>query len=563
MSWKERFLEHLEQIAFFFELNGANPFKIRAFSNALDALANVDESTLKAEIESGRLTDRKGIGKGLLQVAKDFLKSQKSQELQDAQGNMPLELYGLRRVRGLGVKKIKALYDGLSIKTLGELEYACGENRLIDLPGFGQKTQEKILSEINQIKARSHLHLLSDALNQAEEIRDTLKPLKFPHYPIGDLARKSEIVSSFEFLVRTDKIQAVFDQLSDQRAISDLELDKAEAKIQFKVKGLFHVSLYCRSEESCSAFEIFETSSPQHWQALQAFAEKKDYNLTPQGLLKNNKSVRLETNLYSLLDLPLYPEESRELPPENKSSWKPLVEKQILGGFHLHTQYSDGQNTLSEMINAAQALGWKYFGVSEHSQTAGYARGLKIDDLEKQWNEVDQWNLKHGKSFFVFKGIESDILKDGDLDYGLAVLKRFDFVIASIHTRYGMTDMTKRLIKAIENPSTTMIGHISGRLLLARDPYLFDKTKVVDAAIANKVVIEFNANPHRLDFEWRDLAEACSRGLLVSLNPDAHSVEGLHDIRYGLWFANKARIPHELILNTWDTNRLKSFFSKK
>jgi DNA polymerase (family 10) len=563
MSWKESFLDHLEQIAFFLELNGANPFKIRAFSNALDTLADIDESTLKEEIESGRLTDRKGIGKGLLQVAKDFLKSQKSQELKDAQGEMPPELYRLRQVRGLGVKKIKALYEGLSIKNLGELEYACNENRLIDLPGFGQKTQEKIISEINKVKTRSHLHLLSDALNQAEEIQEILNSLKFPNYPIGDLARKSEVVSSFEFLVRTDNVQAVFDQLSEHRAISDLALDKAEGKIQFKVKGLFHVSLYCRSEESCSTYEIFKTSSPQHWQALQTFAEKKNYHLTPQGLLKNNKPHSLESSLYACLDLPIYPVESRELPPNPKSSWKPLNEKQILGGFHLHTQYSDGQNTLAEMANAAQALGWKYFGVSEHSQTAAYARGLKDEALEQQWHEIDQWNRKNGKDFFIFKGIESDILKDGGLDYSSAVLKKFDFVIASIHTRYGMTEMTKRLIEAIENPHTTMIGHISGRLLLARDPYLFDKTKVVDAAIANKVVIEFNANPHRLDFDWRDLAEACQRGLLVSLNPDAHSREGLQDIRYGLWFANKARIPHELILNTWDTEQLKSFFSKK
>ncbi len=563
MSWKESFLDHLEKIAFFWEFHGANPFKIRAFSNALDILADLDESTLKDEIESGRLTDRKGIGKGIFQVAQAFLESQKSQELTEAQGDVPLELYDLQKVKGLGVKKIKALYEGLSIKSLGELEYACSENRLVDLPGFGQKTQDKIISEIGKLKERSTLHLLSDALVQAEEIEKVLNSLKFPHSAIGELARKSEIVSTFEFLVQAEKIQTVFDRLSQMRSISDLELDKAEAKIQFKVKGLSNVSLYCRSKESCSTFEIFKTSSAQHWQTLQAFAEKKNYHLTPQGLLKNDKPLAFEESLYSALSLPNYPAESRELPPEQKTSWKPLSEKQILGGFHLHTTYSDGLNTLPEMAKAAQALGWRYFGVSEHSQTAAYARGLKQENLQKQWEEIDQWNSANENSFFIFKGIESDILKDGSLDYSASLLKKFDFVIASIHTRYGMTEMTNRLIEAIENPHTTMIGHISGRLLLARDPYLFDKKKIVDAAIANNVVIEFNANPHRLDLEWRDLADACSKGLLVSLNPDAHSREGLKDIRYGLWFANKARIPHELILNTWNLEKLKTFFSQK
>lgn len=562
MSWKNRFQDHLEQIAFFLEYHGSNPFKIRAFSNALEILGAMDEHTLRKEIESGLLIERKGIGKGILQVARDFLKTETSHELKSAAGETPLALFQLRQVKGLGVKKIKTLYEGLQITSLGELEYACAENRLVSLPGFGQKTQEKIVHELNQLKARASLLLLSDGLYQSEEVLKVLKPLKWPVNPIGDVARRSEVVSSIEFLAEAKDPKYVFDKLSEVRSITDLSLDKSEAKIQFKIKGISDVSLYCRSQESFNSFEIFKTSSAQHWKALQTLAEKKNYHLTPQGLLKNSKPVDPLASIYSSLDLPIYPPESRELPPEAKSKWKPLSTQQIQGAFHLHTQYSDGLNTLQEMAAEARRLGWKYFGVSEHSQTASYANGLKEENLQKQWKEIDALNDENSDSFFIFKGIESDILKDGHLDYPKTLLKHFDFVIASIHTRYGMTEMTSRLIKAIEDPFTTMIGHISGRLLLARDAYAFDKKKVVDAAIANRVAIEFNSNPHRLDLEWQDLAEACQRGLLVSLNPDAHSIEGLSDICYGMWFANKARIPHELILNTWSAEQLQSFFAE-
>jgi len=563
MTWKDRFLHHLEQIAFFLEYHEENPFKIRAFSNALAVLEGVEESHLKEEIKSGRLTDRKGIGKGLLQVAQDFLKDGSSRELDTARGSIPAEILDLRQVKGLGVKKIKVLYEGLQIKTLGELEYACNENRLISLPGFGSKTQEKIVAEISKIKARSTFCLLSDALERDREIQKILKPLKTPLIPLGDLARKSEIVSQLEYLVEAPKAQVIFDTLSQLRSISDLALDKAESKIHFKVKGLSDVSLYCRSQQDCEPFEIFKTSSPEHWQALEAFAKKKNYNLTPQGLLRGHEKVHPRSNIYEAIQLNFYPPESREIPPSLSSSWRPLLESQIIGGFHLHTQDSDGMNSLSEMVEAAKSMGWSYFGVSEHSQTASYAQGLNEERLLTQWKEIDSLNQKNASSFKIFRGIESDILKDGKLDYPTSVLKKFDFIIASIHTRYGMTEMTDRLIAAIENPLTTMIGHISGRLLLARDPYAFDKKKVLDAAISNRVVIEFNSNPHRLDLDWRDLAEACQRGLLVSLNPDAHSCEGLKDIQYGIWFANKARIPHELILNTWNMDKIERFLNEK
>lgn len=535
---KDNLLRHLEEIAFFLEYNQENPFKIRAYQKGLETLETVTAEDIKKRIENNTLTELEGFGKGLTSVATSFLKLQTSEEWKAAKGDIPVSLVDLRSIRGLGVKKIKTLYEDLGIKTPGELEYACKENRLVGLEGFGEKTQAKILKEVDLLKNRAGKTLLVEKLKEAALIEKKWGK-EIPLIQAGQLARKLEIVDHLDYLV-VGRVPQVLKTLESKTS-----------------PVVFHEA----SKETLAVQSVFLSSSEEHWKSLQKFAAQKKLELTETALIKNKKPLSLisEQTLYEALELPFYPPECREYPAENKPL-RLCEEKDLTGVFHFHTTYSDGTHSLEEMVSAASNHGWQYIGLSDHSQTAFYAQGLTETSLEKQWKEIDAVEKK--SSLKIFKGIESDILKNGDLDYPPSVLKRFDFVIASIHSRYGMTDMTERIVKAIENPFTTMIGHLSGRLLLAREAYDLDMKKIIDAAIANKKIIELNAHPQRLDIDWRYLRDACRRGLLISINPDAHSVSGFDDVTFGVWMARKGLVDPKNIFNTWPLEKISAYLSQ-
>jgi len=525
---KDGLLKHLEDLVFFLEYQEANPFKIRAFQNAIPLLEGLSNANLTEKIADGSLIEMKGIGKGILALAKDYLRRQSSEEFETATKDLPLELLELKQIRGLSAKKIRTLYEELGIKTLGELEYACQENRLLKLKGFGTKIQVALLDEIEKAKERRTKFLLSDAIETARPIVDKLLKGGAMAAAVGELGSRLEIVSKIKIL-------------------STEALKSSSPNIQIEIV-----------EPQNFYWEfVRRTSSTEHWNSLTKFLE--------QSGIKQPEKIKwaADSEIYSAAKVAYYPAEAREYSIAPKIKFEAISEKNLTGVFHLHTSESDGINTLEEMAAAAQSKGWSYMGLSDHSQTSFfYANGLKVARLEEQWKEVDALNKKQ-KTFKILKGVESDILKDGSLDYPTSVLKKLDFVIGSIHSRYGMTDMTQRLLAAIENPFTSMIGHISGRLLLARDPYEFDTKRIVDAAIANKRVIEINSHPQRLDMDWRILHDACARGLYVSINPDAHSVAGFDDTRFGVWLANKALIPHEQIINTWPLEKIESFLEKQ
>lgn len=510
---KKALIDHIEDLVFFLEFQGANPFKIRAFEKAIDILDKVPEAELNQK--------REGIGKGILGLIEDFTRRRSSQEFEEASEGLPLGLLELKEISGLGAKKIKSLYDELQISSLGELEYACKENRLAKLKGFGEKTQKKIMQEIEAIKTRQGKVLLSDAFESTEKILQDLHKRGALAAAVGDLGSRHEVVSEIEIL-STEKI-------------------KADVKI--------HLSLV--TAENFFWESVKRTSSEQHLNSLTTALKKG--KISPE-----KQKWKSEEEIYRAAGFIFYPPEAREFSIDPKSRWQAIETKDLTGVFHLHTTESDGINSLDEMASAARNRGWSFMGLSDHSQTSVYANGLQTDRLLAQWQEVEALNKKF-KDFKILRGIESDILKDGSLDYPVSILKKTDFVIASIHTRYGMTEMTNRLIAAIENPYTSIIGHISGRLLLAREGYDFDAGKVVDAAISNKKVIELNSHPQRLDMDWRILHRACEKGLLISINPDAHSVQGFDDVRYGVWLANKALIPREQIINTWSVSEIEKF----
>lgn len=535
---KSSILNHLKEVAFFLELQGANPFKIRAFERGPQHLKSLGEDKIWKEIQSGQLTQHEGIGKGLLHCLQTYMKDKTSKEWQEAKGDLPESLLELRELSGLGAKKIKRIYDELHVQSLGELEYACLENRLAILKGFGEKTQKKVLLEIEKLKNQRGKLLLSDAEQIYLQIKSAFKDAT----PLFDLAQKKPIVEKLSFGVKklppSNFLKKIFN------SVETLETSKTLGR--FKIENGLVLE-----------FQVIPESSQGLWW-LERRSEKIHFRSLVKKIGPNSETAKTEEELYKMAGVDFHPPEFRENKMIKKFAL--VSEKDLTGVFHAHTLYSDGANSLEEMMKACQSKGWKYLGISEHSQTAFYADGLKEADLKKQWKEIEDLNKKN-PNFYIFKGIESDILKDGKLDYPTSVLKQFDFVIASIHQRYGLQDMTARLLKAIENPQTTMIGHLSGRLLLARSAYEFDVDKIVDAAIKNKVIIELNANPHRLDMDWTHLQKACQKGLLISVNPDAHSVSGLNDVRYGIWMARKAGISKKQIFNTWSETEVKDFLA--
>lgn len=546
---KEPLREHLKQIQFMLEFHGENPFKIRAFRAAREALKEISEKELQEHIKNDSLTSIKGIGKGISLVIQDFKKNSRSKELDDLMGDLPVSLFELSGLKGLGPKKIKQLVEELGIKSLSDLEYACNENRLVKLSGFGEKTQQKIMKEIDAVKSRRGKYLLSDALELAQELAK-----KFPANKkiklVGAIGRKLEIVEQLDFLVLQENKKDP-DEVVKKLVGANPKANSGKVITKSGIPAEFH--FYPDQEFSLKAVEL--CCSDEHWKSLLALASKQKVNL-------QNKSFKSEEAVYESLGVDFHPPESREFKVKSKKQLKLVDSHQITGVFHAHTTYSDGSNSIEEMANACKNKGWKYLGLSEHSQSAFYAYGLKEAELKKQWKEIDEVNSKLS-DFRILKGIESDILKDGKLDYPSKLLKQFDFVIASIHQRYGMKEMTSRLLKAIENPFTRMLGHLTGRLLLGREAYDFDVVKIVRAAIETGTIIELNSNPHRLDMDWRDLKAACEAGLVISINPDAHSVEGLEDVDYGLLMARKAEIDPKQVFNTWSAEEVFDFLSQE
>jgi DNA polymerase (family 10) len=551
IALREKLTRHLQELAFFLEYHGENPFRIRAYQIATEIIDGLSDEELERRIQEKNLTDLQGIGKGLASIADAFFKSETSAEWKQAKGDLPISLFELKAVAGLGAKKIRVLYEKLQITSIGELEYACNENRLVDLPSFGEKTQKKILSAIQQLKGREGKAILADALALAEEFEAGFpETLKFRR--VGDLGRHQEIVAGLDYLI-ADK---------DVNQLKKIQTFHAMDQKPDLVEGTMHglqIRFHSSPADSMPIRAIFLTSNDQHWNSLQEAATNLGMQLAADCLMKGKKKEKIEDEkaLYEKLELAFFETFEREL-PATKSKISVVEVEDLTGVFHLHTTASDGANSLEEMAKAARSLRWKFLGLSDHSKSAFYARGLPEDALEKQWNEIEALNQKH-KEMKILRGIESDILKDGSLDYSDSFLTKFDFVIASIHSRFGMTDMTERILKAIEHPETSMVGHLTGRLLLAREGYYVNHEQVIEAAIQHHKIIELNSHPNRLDIDWHYLTDACKKGLLISINPDAHSVEGLKDVRYGIWMARKAGVPSERILNTWPVEKIETY----
>ncbi|NOY81049.1 MAG: DNA polymerase/3'-5' exonuclease PolX [Kiritimatiellaeota bacterium] len=561
----------LEEIARLLELKGENPFKVRAYTGAARTL-RATKLDLPEFVEQAGAGKIRGIGKAISGKLETLLQTGSLPYLDELRAAFPESVRELLLIPGLGAAKVRALIEDLGVHSLGELEYACIENRLVALKGFGNKLQSKVLAGIRARRRYQNRFRLPEALEAADGALALLKSVgngdaRFE--TAGELRRFLETVNGLDVLATGASTSKVTEHLESRKDIGPVRHTPDGATFRFA--GI-PVRLHFADRARAGAALVLCTGSKAHVEGLRRRAQTRGLRLGPDGLIRDDTPVETpnEAEVYTALGLPPIPPELREGRGEIEAAehgrrFDNLVQrKDLLGVLHLHTTWSDGAGSLAEMAATAQRAGMKYLGVTDHSRNAFYAHGLQPDDVLRQHEEIDALNRELAP-FRIFKGIESDILPDGSLDYDDELLARFDFVIASVHSSFGQPAdrMTERILRAVRNRFTTILGHPTGRLLLAREPYAVDMKRVLEAAAETGTAIELNANPHRLDLDWRLLARARELGVPVPICPDAHSPNGLGDVFFGVKTARKGGLTPADVLNCLPTDEVAAFFRRK
>lgn len=564
----------LEEIAVLLEIKGENPFKSRAYENAARTILS-QSGEIKDLVESGGIRNIKGIGDALAEKITELVTTGRLPYYDNLKESIPPGLIEMTAIPGFGPKKIKKVNDELGIKTIAELEAAARENRLAQLNGFGAKTEEKILQGIEFLRKHKDRHLFHVVEAAAQPIFEAVKN----HRKViraelaGSLRRKKETVKDIDIVASAkDKdVKAIMDFFTSRPEV-EVVTGKGPTKSSVVLRQGINADLRILPDSKFPYILHHFTGSAEHNIAMRGRAIKMGMKVSEHGLFKNEAELipcKNETDIFAALGLKYIPPELREdngeieVAAENKIP-KLVEESDLKGILHCHSTFSDGRDSIEAMAIATRDMGYQYFGLCDHSQIVVYAHGLEPHRVKEQHAEIDKLNKKLAP-FRIFKGTEVDILHDGSLDYPDEVLASFDFVVASIHSVLNMTkeEATKRMLKAIENPYVTIIGHPTGRLLLGRDGYPLDMEKIIDAAAEHKVAIEINANPHRLDLDWRYCKYAKEKGVLISINPDAHSVDGLNDMHYGVGIARKGWLEKENILNAMSLQEIEHHFKEK
>ena len=566
---KEEVSAILEEIGFLLELKGENPFKVRAYYNAARALKGL-EGSLEEVVKQGELRRIKGIGEALNKKISELVTTGSLPYYEELKAAVPAGLREMVRIPHLGPKKVKALYEQLGITTIGELEYACQENRLVDLPGFGAKTQENILQGIEVLKRYRGRFLYGDVASLAEAFTRSVAEVKgvLKVSLAGSMRRRNEVVKDIDLVVTVRDGETVGKEISALPQIEEV-LAQGETEIRVRLASGILADLRMVSLKEFPFALHHLTCSKEHNIALRGRAKKMGMKINEYGLFAGERSIPCqgEEEIYRALGLSFIPPELREGRGEVEVAAEGklpdlLNAGQIKGAFHVHTKASDGSNTISSLVKEARRLGLGYLGITDHSRSAAYAGGLKEDAVKKQLKEIDEIN-RSAQGFRIFKGIEVEILLDGSLEYGDKMLASFDFVIGAIHSHFqmGQKEMTQRIIHAMETRRLTMLAHPTGRLLLAREPYQLDIEAVINAAARLGVVLELNANPHRLDLDWRWLKYAKDHGARISVNPDAHHLQGLQDISIGVGIARKGWLEPRDVINTMAAGEVARFLA--
>ena len=554
-------IKSLRLTASLLELYGENQFKIRSYQTAVYNLERVEmDLTVLTEAE---LAELPGVGKSIAKIINELNTTEASSALNNLLKQTPQGVQELLLIKGLGAKKIKTMWDELSVEDPTAALNAARQGALKDLPGFGAKTEEKVLQILQYHQETKRFTHYKQAHLQGLWLEEQLQAASNGElYRVGAFRRKAEVIEHLTYLWPTRepwKAEQALDKIDDLEA-DHLVSGPMRWNGQFKTSEINLDIRFCQPEELGSKL-ILLTGTNAHLDLI-----------TPKGT-SWGKWVRTqaqsEQKLYEDMGWPYVPPELREGLFEEewiKQGAVPTLVRmeQLKGVLHNHSTYSDGKNTLKDMALQCQKLGYQYFGISDHSQTAVYANGLDVEQVLKQHEEIDQLN-KELAPFKIFKGIESDILNDGELDYPAEILQQFDFVVASIHFNLNMDEKkaTKRLITAIENPFTTILGHPTGRQLLKREGYPIDHQQVIDACATHGVVIELNAHPWRLDLAWEWVHYALKKNVKISINPDAHSKEGLEDMYYGWCVGVKAGLTVEDTFNALDLPQIEAYFSAR
>lgn len=562
----------LEQIAAFLELKGENPFRIRAFHTAARAIGGLTVEVGQA-LEDGTLAGTKGVGPATLQIVEELVRSGRTTLLEELREQVPPGLVEMLQISGLGIAKIRQIHESLGIESLPELEAAAQDGRLAALPRFGDKTAQNILKGIAFLRQASGFRLSHHALEEAQGLRDALARLPGIQQAViaGEVRRRLEVVREIVLVLVADTPPAeVFARLSQLPGVGEIA-GQDERRVTLRFAGGTTAQVVVTTPVNAGAVLVQATGSDAHLQQLAVFARERGCSLDGAALWRGSGFVATpdEAAVYGALGLPVIPPELREgrgeLALAAAGPLPRLLERSDLLGFlHCHTNYSDGTNTVRQVAEACRAAGYRYVGITDHSQAAAYAGGLSADDVARQCDEIDEVNARL-EGIRVLKGIEADILQDGALDYPGDVLDRLDFVIGSIHSRFNLAraEMTARMLAAMDDPHLTIIGHPTGRLLLSRDPYALDLDAVIAKAAATGVAIEINADPHRLDLDWRALPQAKAAGVAISIGADAHNLAGIANVEFGVGIARKGGLGADDILNTRSAEAFLAFARKR
>ena len=551
-----------EQIAASLALKGDNPFRIRAFENAAQAIAGFS-GDLPEAARTGALTEVGGIGKGTLEVVRELVTVGRSSLLDDLREQVPPGLIEMLRIPGLGVAKVRQIHGALRIDTLAELEAAASDGRIAALPRFGAKTAENIRKGIAFLRRSSEFHLFHHSLAEALTVQRALAALAGVRRAelAGSVRRRREVIRDLDFVVihDDDARDALVNRLGAAPGVTEFAGKEGAVTLRFASGSV--VDVFLATAREFGTTWVRATGATAHWEQLESRARTQHVDL--------GAPYPDEESLYRALGLVWIPPELREGTGEIVAAAagelpQLLEERDLKGLLHCHSNYSDGTVTIAEWAAAAKSAGYEWIGITDHSQSAAYAGGLKAEDVAKQHVEIDAAN-EQVPEVRVLKGVEADILADGSLDYPPEIRRAFDFVIGSIHSRLGMdeAEMTTRMLKAMDDPCLAVLGHPTGRLLLSRDPYPFDVERVLERAAVRGVAVEVNADPHRLDLDWRQVRRARELGVTISIGADAHSVAGMANVPVGVGIARKGWLEARDVLNTRDAEGFLAYARKR
>jgi len=565
----------LLKLADLLELSGENSFKVQAYRKAARMVESL--RTPVGEMK-GRLTEIQGIGKGTASVIEEILETGTTELLEDLLKKLPPELPDLLLLPGLGPRSVQILYRELQVTNLQELKQAAEQQKIRSLPGFGPKKEQKVLAAIEQFQNRPDRHLLHEALHVAVSMRDWLaEDQRVLRVELaGSIRRMKETIKDVDLVAATHHPVQVGERIVSCPDVVEV-INQGETKVTVRVDAdgiVLPVDVrLVKPEQFASSLHHF-TGSKEHNVRIRQRAKQMGMRVNEYGVLEEETGKVVtyedEAGFFAYLNLPYIPPELREdrgeIEAADAGMLPSLITRQnIRGDLHMHTRYSDGSHDILEMALKAKELGYEYIAITDHSQSLRIAGGLTVQQLEEQWEEIERVN-REVEGITVLKGIEMDILPDGSLDYPDEVLREFDLVIASIHSRFGQDEktMTRRIIRAMENPHVHMIAHPTGRLLLRRDPYAVALDLVFKTAAETGTVLELNSNPHRLDLndQWLKRAKD-DYGVSFAINTDAHSREGLHNLTFGLATARRGWLTKDDVINTLPLQDLLRRLKKK